>query len=248
MSTLRNLLALGDHELISLVGGGGKSTLMLALGRELAAAGQRVIMTTTTKMGRDQALAAPNVCWEADAVCVSRALDKPGPVMLVAGGDEHKVVGPEPRIVDRLFTEVDADFVLVEADGSQGRPLKAPAPFEPVIPSHTTTVVVLMGIDAIGHPLGQVAHRIEVACRFTGHDSDHRVTVDDCARVLLHPDGVLRSCPAGAQVKIAITKVGRPSERVAATGLADLVTRSHPEILTVLVPGLWVASPPSRRA
>jgi probable selenium-dependent hydroxylase accessory protein YqeC len=227
---------LDDRELVSLVGGGGKSTLLFALGRELAAAGSRTVMTTTTKMGRDQALAAPTVCWEADTICAAKALEKPGPVMLVAGGDHHKVTGPSPEVVDRVFAAATASFVLVEADGSQGRPLKAPAGFEPVVPSQTTTVVILMGIDAVGRPIADVAHRVEVACRFSGHGPDRLVTVEDCARILLHPEGALRTCPPGAKVRIAVTKVRSPADKEAASQLAALVAETHPEIDTVVIP------------
>ena len=38
---------LGEHELICLVGGGGKTTLLFAIGRAL---GGRIVLTTTTKM------------------------------------------------------------------------------------------------------------------------------------------------------------------------------------------------------
>ena len=141
VTPLADRLGLGNRELVSLVGGGGKSSLLFALGNELAAAGRRVILTTTTKMGWEQALAAPTICWSADTACAVEALDRPGVVMLLTAGDGHKVTGPPPEIVDRLFAESNADFVIVEADGSKGKPLKAPASFEPVVPSvpHSNT-------------------------------------------------------------------------------------------------------------
>ena len=100
MTVLANLLGLADRELISLVGGGGKSTMLFSLGDELSSAGNRVILTTTTKMGRDQTVVVEKVCWSADTDCVTDSLDQPGPVMLVAGGDDHKVTGPPPEVVD----------------------------------------------------------------------------------------------------------------------------------------------------
>ena len=42
------------HEVISLVGGGGKTTLMFALARELSLSGQKVITTTTTRIAADE--------------------------------------------------------------------------------------------------------------------------------------------------------------------------------------------------
>jgi probable selenium-dependent hydroxylase accessory protein YqeC len=217
VTVLRDLLGLGDRELVSLVGGGGKSTMLFGLGDELAAAGRRVILTTTTKMGRDQAMVAPTVCWDADTQCAVDALANPGPVMLVTGGDDHKVTGPSPEVVDRLFTESNADYIIVEADGSRGRSLKAPAVHEPVVPSASTTVVILMGIDAVGHRLADVTHRVGEAMRFTGLPPDHTLRPADCATILTHPDGALRVCPPTARIIVALTKVLTAADVAAAT-------------------------------
>ncbi len=46
-----------------------------------------------------------------------------------------------------------ADYVLVEADGSRGRSLKAFGPDEPQVPSVTTTIVQVAGADVLGQPL-----------------------------------------------------------------------------------------------
>lgn len=227
------LLGIGGHELVSLVGGGGKSTMLFALGTELATAGQRVILTTTTKMGREQALAAPSVCWSADTRCAVDALAGPGPVMLVTAGDDHKVTGPPPEVVDRLYAESNADYVIVEADGSRRRPLKAPASHEPVIPTRSTTVVILMGIDAVGRPLARAVHRVERATALTGLAPDHVLTPADCARIIAHPDGILRSCPPAARVVVALTKVG-PEGTATAAEIARLL-RAEPRIAAVVM-------------
>ena len=215
MTPLADKLGLGERELVSLVGGGGKSTLLFGLGDELAAAGKRVILTTTTKMGREQVLALPTICWSADTDCARAALDKPGPVMLLTYGDDHKVTGPSPELVDRLFAESTADYIIVEADGSKGRPLKAPAGHEPVVPTASTTVVILVGIDAVGRPLAQVTHRTEVAQDFLGTGSDRTLTAADCAAIVLHPKGALRTCPPSSRVVVAVTKVTAETETAA---------------------------------
>ncbi|MDJ0496548.1 MAG: selenium cofactor biosynthesis protein YqeC [Acidimicrobiia bacterium] len=226
------MLGLGERELVSLVGGGGKSTLLFGLGDELSAAGKRVVLTTTTKMGRNQVLAVPTVCWSADLACVVAALDEPGPVMMLTYGDDHKVTGPTPQVVDDLFATLDADYVLVEADGSKGRPLKAPAGHEPVVPAASTTVAILVGIDAVGRPLSQVTHRAEMAQTFLGTGPDHILTAADCAAIVLHPAGALRTCPSHSRVIVVITKVTPNSEADA----GDLAAA-----IDVLRPGTEVA-------
>ena len=53
MTSLIDALELVSARLISLVGAGGKTNLMFGLAREFAAAGERVLVTTTTKIGEN---------------------------------------------------------------------------------------------------------------------------------------------------------------------------------------------------
>ncbi|MDX2344445.1 MAG: selenium cofactor biosynthesis protein YqeC [Acidimicrobiia bacterium] len=236
MTNLVDLLGLGDRELVSLVGGGGKSTMLFGLGDELSSTGKRVILTTTTKMGRYQTTELTNICWSADMDCVVDALDRPGFTMLVTGGDDHKVTGPPPEVVDHLFADSGADYIVVEADGSHGRPLKAPASHEPVVPSQTTMVVILMGIDAVGQTLGEVTHRVDEAVRFTDLEPSHVMTATDCASVLVHPDGALRCCPPGSRVLVALTKVKSEADHRTAQAVTEAILAATPHVAVVVVP------------
>ena len=233
--SLAATLRLGSRELIALVGGGGKSTMLFALGSELAQSGEHVILTTTTKMGRHQIGAVETVCWSADPGCLAAATRGGGPVMLVTGGDDHKVTGPPPETIDALFATSVADYLIVEADGSHGKPLKAPASHEPVIPAASTLVVILMGIDAVGQPLERVVHRVAVAQRFVERGPDHRLSPEDCATILLHREGILQSCPEDARVAIAITKIASDADAAAAAEIAAITAIRFPEILTVMI-------------
>ncbi|MCZ7671710.1 MAG: selenium cofactor biosynthesis protein YqeC [Chloroflexi bacterium] len=99
----------------------------------------------------------------------------------------------------------DVDFVLVEADGSRMRPIKAPAEHEPVIPPDATVVAPVVGLDALERPLSEIAHRpekIEQLLLPTSHFSllNGMLTPEAIARILTHPWGGLKSVPAGARV------------------------------------------------
>jgi probable selenium-dependent hydroxylase accessory protein YqeC len=200
-------LGVGTRELVAIVGAGGKSTLLFSLGDELATAGSRVVLTTTTKLGAEQAASVPAVCRSVDPEVVDRALTGPGPVMVVTGGDDHKVTGPPPTTVDALFTDVALDYVIVEADGARRRAFKAPDEHEPVIPALSTVVVVVMGADAIGGVISEVCHRPVRVAALAGVTVRDRVDPHVCAAVLGHPAGGLKGVPAGARMVVAITKV-----------------------------------------
>jgi probable selenium-dependent hydroxylase accessory protein YqeC len=99
--------------------------------------------------------------------------------------------------------------------------IKAPADHEPVIPSRSTVVIVVVGADALGRALPDVAHRPEQIARLTGATLDSIVTPDLAAAVLLHPEGGLKNIPHSARIVMAITKVSADTDEPA----AELATR-----------------------
>jgi len=222
--TLPQQLGLADHELVSIVGAGGKSTILFALGRELDAAGARVILTTTTRVGENQP--GEPICWSAEPAVVDTALGQGHPVFVAAHRDPGKIVGPSPAAVDLLFERTGADYVVVEADGAAGMAIKAPADHEPVIPSASTTVVVVASITAVGRPISAVAHRPERVADLVGTHPGDLLTLDGVAAVLLHPAGGLKGVPEGARVVMVTTGVTPATEGLAGA-LAGILASHH---------------------
>ena len=217
---LSDRFGIGTHELVSIVGAGGKSTILMQLGRELASRDSRVIVTTTTKMANDQIIEP--TCWSDEPADIEAALVPGHPLFVAAGRGEWKVTGLAPDAVDRLYSETSANHVLVEADGAHSRSIKAPADHEPVVASLSSTVVVVVGIDTIGRPLRTVAHRPDRIAALTGLGHDDIVSVEDAAAILLHPEGGLKRIPETARAVMAITKVNQEN-RTAANALAKIL-------------------------
>ncbi len=154
---LRAALGVGAGTVAAFTGGGGKTSLILALCRELAAAGLRPVFTTTTKIYPCTEM--PVLTWPAVPLAF--------PTCVVAGpAPEGKLAGIDPAAVATLATL--ADVVLVEADGSKHLPLKCPAEYEPVIPAVADLVVPVVGAGGLGRPLSEVCHRAERAAALLG--------------------------------------------------------------------------------
>lgn len=219
-------LGLDRHELVAIVGAGGKTTILHTLGRELAAGHLKVILTTTTRMAPDQI--SESVCWSDDPIEVEKSLVPGTPLFVLLGHDSDKVVGLEPAAVDGLFTSTSVDHIIVEADGARTMSIKAPAEHEPVIPTAATTVVVVMGADALGQPLRTVAHRVDRITALTGLTYDDLVTPEHAATILLHPGGGLKGIPESSRIVIAITKVS-PSNAAPVRELTAIIT-GHPSV------------------
>ncbi|MCL1587589.1 MAG: selenium cofactor biosynthesis protein YqeC, partial [Actinomycetia bacterium] len=151
IASLVDRLGIGHTELISIVGAGGKTTLLHGLGRDLASVGYRVVLTTTTRMAADQV--TEPVCWSTIPDDVTAAHVHGTPLFVMSRLTPDKAVGPDPASVDRLFERSAADHVIVEADGARTMSIKSPADHEPMIPSRSTLVIVVVGADALGRSL-----------------------------------------------------------------------------------------------
>lgn len=201
LDDLATALDLGANELVSIVGGGGKTTVLYALADQLRG---RIVVTTTTKMHAGQT-GGHTVLVGPTTGELRAAFDRDRIVVAWQKMDAGKAVGVAPGLADEWFGH--ADHVLVEADGSRMRPFKAPAPHEPVIPSRSTVVLSVIGADAIGRVIEDQCHRPLRVAALAGCSSYERLTPERAARVLLHPDGGAKEVPPGARRSVVITKV-----------------------------------------
>lgn len=136
-------LNIPKHAVISVTGAGGKTSLIFAWARELAAAGKDVIITTTTHIFRPERM-------EEDGIRVIAADDPKDP---------DKLTAPPDDVLEHLKDE--ADVVLIEADGARRMPLKWPGAHEPVIPDFTDITVCVAGLSGIGKAPSDVIYRAD---------------------------------------------------------------------------------------
>ena len=161
MSQLWSALSICPGEVVAFTGGGGKSSLALMVAQELSRAGRSVIFTTTTKI---YPVPGMRLVFGLDGVRDALA-GGGGPVCVVACEEPGtgKLVGISPEAVASLQAAAPGAVILVEADGSAGRPLKLPAPHEPVIPPCASLVVPVAGASALGKPISaEWLHRVSL--------------------------------------------------------------------------------------
>ena len=162
----------------AVIGSGGKTTLLRTLGEELARSGARVILATTTKF-----LPFPGIGTVPGGEREIMEVLGRAPLVCAAApwGERGKLaVSPVPMARLRAL----ADYVLVEADGSAGLPLKAHAPHEPVIPAEAARTILVVGVSGFGRPIREAAHRPERYAQLAECDIETAVTPEIAARVL----------------------------------------------------------------
>ena len=240
-------LSLKPGEVIALVGGGGKSTAMFRLAREVADTGGCGITTTTTHIFGAQTALAPARVLAADATRerVAAALAAHRHVLVVGPTDPatKRAGGISLALFSALRTWFAGACIVNEADGSRTRPFKAPADHEPVIPLETTLVIPVVGADIFGKPLGDDhVHRPELVAALTGARLGAPVTPEIVARVLAHPGGGRKGVPSRARVVVLINKVEAPADQAPARETAERLLR-EPAIHSVLLASLRAHNP-----
>lgn len=172
---------------------------MLRLGKELAVQGTRVLATTTTRLGLDQLRLFPAFLVDPQPQDVAIMLAKWRFLLVVHGIDRQhdKALGYPAERIDGFRSL--ADVMLVEGDGSRGLPVKAPGPYEPVVPDSTSHLLNVVNLAALGQIVGaDTVHRPQQFTDLTGTRPGDRITPAVLARLLLHPDGPARGAPVGA--------------------------------------------------
>ena len=180
--------------MIAVVGSGGKTTYIGEQAKKYLAQGKRVLVTTTTHM-----YAKADTLYTNDAAEICACLQTKGYCMAgqrAEPADETRTDDPLEGVLGSLDQKAHtkicalspdvlscaarcADVVLVEADGSKGKPVKFPASHEPVIPDHTDRIVIVMGFFAVGQTIEEACHRPELVCKCLGVSPGYRLTEED---------------------------------------------------------------------
>jgi molybdenum cofactor cytidylyltransferase len=248
-----------EKPVIALVGAGGKSSLLFRLGDELAAAGRPTLLTATTRMWTRQVDRAPfsliSASEPALAFELPTSLRGYGQVLALAGpaGETGKLAGLSPEAICRLAALDQVGAVVVEADGSRERPLKAPAAHEPLVPACATHVITVARVAAVGRPLNvATVHRPEIVAALTGLRRGDTLTAEAVAALLAHPQGGRKGCPAHAApllfLNLALDDAPDHAEAqrrlAAASRIASIVlARPAPAYRAVLIGSAQAAEP-----
>ncbi|WP_299983905.1 selenium cofactor biosynthesis protein YqeC [Desulfobacula sp.] len=174
-NTLINKLQLKRRGVISLIGAGGKTSLMFRLAKELTESGKTVLTTTTTKIFMPDSDQSPVTIIEGavdELVKTSKSFLSRYP-HFSAGSKQDlatgKLKGFTSDIINQLWQANLFDWILVEADGARGKPLKATASHEPVVPKATSHIVLVTGLDGVGKVLDENhVHRAGLFSNNTG--------------------------------------------------------------------------------
>jgi probable selenium-dependent hydroxylase accessory protein YqeC len=250
MGSLTWALGIKTREVVSLVGAGGKTTLMFRLAQELSRSGKKVITTTTTKIL--EPLPQETECLFIDPDeekikdFVRRELERYRHVTVALERLESmKLKGISPNLVKELWSFREVDAIIIEADGAAGRPVKAPRENEPVIPPSTTLIVAILGVDGVGKKLDdENVFQSEKVSKMTGIPVGESVTDEAMAALMTHPEGIFKGAPLSSRVAALLNKVDIPDGVAKAKSIAQkILDKGHQKIERVVL-GQLKSEPP----
>lgn len=206
---LLNELNLPNKAVISIIGGGGKTSLMWQLGYILSRKGKKVVLGTTTKIG----VPAKG---EGDYFLIT---EEPQAMQnfvrdTMQAGDLTIIA---PRLwkgkIDSLNEEQIeaigevADYVILEADGSNRLPIKAPASHEPVIYAKSDVIIGVFGAEVIDKPADEtICHRLAEFLSVTELNKGGIIDEIALAKLVNSKQGMQKGVPDGTKFVLCINK------------------------------------------
>lgn len=175
-------------EIVSIVGGGGKTTTLFLLAEELKKLNKKVLVTTTT------AIYNPEKDYDYYYLKEIPNEFAPDYGTITIYGEKTKngkLIGELYGLGEIIGRKV-FDFILIEADGSKGKPIKAPANHEPVIIKSTTKTIGIVGLDSLGERIINIAHRPEIFGEIIKKNPCGIIHEEDIVKLALHKEGLFK--------------------------------------------------------
>ena len=174
----------GCGNIVSVIGAGGKTTLLFHLAQEAKQQGARVLVTTTTKMWLPEKE-------QYDFFDLSGDLSFPesGTGGIFVGGIKAKLEGKMSGVGSEcLLRECrHFDLVLIEADGAAGKSLKGWNRTEPVVLPETRHTIGVVDISTVGMEISEESiHRLDYFKELTSGVDGETVNLEHLQRIIEH--------------------------------------------------------------
>ena len=202
-------LKIMKYKVIAITGGGGKTSLMFALGR-YSAKDTFTLLTTTTKIFPPQKDESPfEIIAGTDDLI--KELQKAGemPSMITAAKERsgEKLSGYTPEDIAEIVSKINTGRTIIEADGSRGLSLKAYEEWEPPVPAITDCHFIIMGADIFTEPVSAAnVFRFDILKNKFSIQAGEYLSFANCAATLSNRDEYLKNSPESALRILFINK------------------------------------------
>lgn len=211
---LFSTLSLSNHRIITIVGAGGKTTLLYSLADHLSASNKKILLTTTTHIKRPS-VSSCHSHWilveeekesmiaegfsNSSVVCLGIPVQKQKEHSICSASPADKWQAPSLSFLNKIKSI--PDYILCEGDGSKRLPVKIPRNGEPVLFPDTDLILGVIGLSCLNQPIEKVLfgwQTKETKAFFhsllpTTTGGNHRITPDTLFHIATSNQGLLKS-------------------------------------------------------
>jgi len=181
-------LNLKKGDVVSIVGAGGKTTLLNYLSNKYSL-DNSVLMTTTTKIYPPKNY---DYIYHSINFLDTVSLPLKNNLYVTAPKYKDKLSSLPMEDLDTLVKYFD--YTFIEADGSRMKPLKGWKGSEPVICAETTVTIGVIDLTQIGRAIDEdLVYEIELFCKLVEKKVGETITIDDYIKIILKKDGIFKN-------------------------------------------------------
>ena len=188
---VHELLDIKEKDIVSIVGAGGKTTLMFLIANELK--NNKILVTTTTKIYKPKEEEIKYLGLRHNGYEYLKASTENG--IYVYGNyvnSEGKLIGLDLEELDYL--KESFNYMLIEADGSKKKVLKAWNDKEPVIYKGTTKTIGVLSLKAFGMKINdENIHRLKEFLELTRGKINEKVSLDMFINIIFSDKGLFKN-------------------------------------------------------
>jgi probable selenium-dependent hydroxylase accessory protein YqeC len=227
---LSKVLDMKVHSIVSIVGAGGKSTLMYTLAEEFRK-DYKCLVTTTTKIYVPYNEQYDFIAVGAEEFSQLKHNSNNG--IYVYGSnvnEENKLIGVSPKKLEYILSNFQ--YVFIEADGSKRKPIKGWKNTEPVICKATTQTIGIISVESIGKEINEEnVHRVNEFLSITNTTENDIISEDNIVSLVFHPKGLFKNS-LGEKI-LFINKIESKQQWSRAEKLLHAIEKRNKELLLI---------------
>ncbi|NCC78495.1 MAG: putative selenium-dependent hydroxylase accessory protein YqeC [Clostridia bacterium] len=225
---LHEILKLNKYPNVSLVGAGGKTTLINKLTESLRKK-KKILVSSTTTFIKPEITMYDFMDYAYHKDYDLGSINRPGIYIIGKGKNlEDLVFGLSTEDIENLADGFD--HTIIECDFSNGRPLKGFRDHEPKIPSTTDITIGVLDIQSLGLMVNATnIHHLDKYLELTGSSIGSLVTIGHLAKIVNDKMALFKNA-VGKKV-LYINKVEKEMDEALALNLFETIDLSDIDLV-----------------
>lgn len=231
---LIKLLNLKKNTIVSIVGAGGKTSLMFSLADELRAE-NKILVSTSTKIYNPEKEQYDFLALSDDEFKKYNHSKEKGTYIYADN------INPENKLEALRCEELNKhasyfDYVLIEADGSKRKSLKGWRENEPVIISRTDMTIGVLSLELIGAEINaDNIHRVDKFMEITDSNEGDIIGIKHIISLIFHKNGLFKDS-VGEKV-LFINKLDNQDALLLAEKVIKEINRKNANYISKIIIG-----------